>query len=392
MNLAVLNTRVQDFINTHLDEDPTKIALNPPEIPGVEGREIAEQLASKQKCRHKLPRWYHTEGIYYPKKINIEQTSSEQTAAYKASIVKAGKVLDMTGGFGVDSFYLARDADKLDYCERNLELCSIATHNFKQLEARNITTHCKDGLGYLKENREHYDLIYIDPSRRSEVKGKVFLLTDCEPNVPKNLQTILERTATLLVKTSPLLDIKTGMDELDAVASIHIVALDNEVKELLWEIRPGYQGTTGIHCINLKGDTIEEWKFRLGKEAEASPDYGQPRKYLYEPNAAIMKSGAFKLVATDFKLLKLHEHSHLYTSDELILFPGRRFLVNSVIPYSRKNLKATGITKANITTRNFPESVQQIRKKTKIKDGGDCYLFFTKDPDNKLLVVNCSKI
>ncbi|MDC6352738.1 class I SAM-dependent methyltransferase [Zeaxanthinibacter sp. PT1] len=392
MNLAVLHTQVQEYITAHLDEDPTRLALNPPDFPGVSGKEVIAQLAAKQKCQSKLPSWFRTGGIYYPGKINIEQTSSEQTAAYKASITKAAKILDLTGGLGVDSYYFARHIKSLDYCEKDDELCQIATHNFKQLGALNITSHCMDGIEYLQNTQEYYDLIYVDPSRRSDVKGKVFLLSDCEPNVPAQLTAILARTARLMVKTSPLLDLRAGIDELQSVSSIYIVALNNEVKEILWLIEPGKNLIPRIHCVNLKDGDKVEWEFSLEDEQTASPVFAKPGKYLYEPNAAIMKSGAFKLVSSSFNLKKLHEHSHLYTADKLIKFPGRRFLIESVMPYSKKILKGTGIQKANITTRNFPESVQQIRKKMKIKDGGDRYLFFTKGCDNQLLVVSCSKI
>ena len=351
-------------------------------------QELIQQIESRRKAEKKLPTWHNTEGIYYPKKLNIEQTSSEITAKYKASLLKGKTVADCTGGFGVDSYYFSKQAEHVTHFEINSTLSSIANHNFKQLDAPNVTCKAVDGVKAIQ--KEFYDSIYIDPSRRHEAKGKVFFLKDSEPNIPLHLSEILNSCQLLLVKTAPMLDISIGLEELKHVFEIHIVAVNNEVKELLWLLKADYNGSVKIVTKNFKKNETETYSFTYNETAEAF--YDEPKRFLYEPNAAILKSGAFNLLSKDFKLKKLHEHTHLYTSEALRNFPGRRFMIEAVLPYSKKELKKQGIEKANITTRNFPESVSTIRKKHKIKDGGKIYLFFTTIYTSKKVVLICSKI
>jgi len=351
-------------------------------------QELIQQIESRRKAEKKLPTWHNTEGIYYPKKLNIEQTSSEVTAEYKASLLEGKTVADCTGGFGVDSYYFSKQAEHITHFEINSTLSSIANHNFKQLGVPNVTCKAIDGVKAIQT--EFHDSVYIDPSRRHETKGKVFFLKDCEPNIPLHLSEILKSCQLLLVKTAPMLDISIGLEELKHVFEIHIVAVNNEVKELLWLLKADYNGSVKIVTKNFKKKETETYSFTYNETAEAF--YDEPKRFLYEPNAAILKSGAFALLSNDFKLKKLHEHTHLYTSEALRNFPGRRFMIEAVLPYSKKELKKQGIEKANITTRNFPESVADIRKKHKINDGGDVYLFFTTIYPSKKVVLICSKI
>ena len=327
--------------------------------------------------------------IFYPPKLNLEQTSSEITAKYKASIIKGKTIADTTGGFGVDSYYFSEKFKTVHHFEIDKCLSKIAQYNFSVLNKTNIHCASENGISNIQNNQ--YDVIYSDPSRRHNLKGKVFFLNDCEPNIPKQLDALLKHCPTILIKSSPMLDISVGIEELANVAEIHIIAVNNEVKELLWLIKSGFNKSPIIKTINFAKDNNELFNFEWLQNAEIS--YSLPIKYLYEPNAAIMKSGAFNLIAERYSLHKLHKHTHLYTSDKLIGFPGRRFIINEVIPYQKKILKTNlHFTKANISIRNFPEKVSELRKKLKIKDGGNDYLFFTTSENDKKLVLTCSKV
>ena len=306
-------------------------------------------------------------------------------------MINGKKLIDLTGGFGVDSFAFSKRFEEVTHCELNPELSEIAAYNFNQLKATNVKTIQGNGIDHLANSTNVFDCIYIDPSRRSDVKGKVFLLQDCEPDVPKNLEALLSKAQTLLIKVSPILDISSALEELDQVKEVHIIAVNNEVKELLFLIERSYQGAVHIKTVNLLKTEDQNFIFTLGTDAQSV--YAQPETYLYEPNAAIMKSGGFHHITTQFAVSKLHQHSHLYTSNEPIAFPGRSFLIKEVLTYDKKKIKRLlTASKANITTRNFPKSVEQIRKELKIKDGGSDYLFFTTNMDEKLICIHCLKI
>ena len=299
--------------------------------------------------------------------------------------------MDLSGGFGVDDFYFAQKVKQVIHCEINDELSQTVKHNFEQLKVTNIDCFSGDSYDILKSRNTTHDWLYIDPSRRNEAKGKVFMLSDCLPNVPENLDFYFGYAPNIMMKTAPLLDITAGLSELKNVKAIHIVALENEVKELLWILEKEYSNSIEIVTVNLLKNKTEEFTFELDVECQAN--FCLPQKYLYEPNAAIMKSGGFDVVSSQFKLDKLHQHSHLYTSENLIDFPGRRFTIEKVIGYHKNDMKSSLVNqKANITTRNFPDSVEIIRKKWKIKDGGNLYCFFTTDANNNKIVLLCSKL
>ncbi|WP_100611703.1 THUMP-like domain-containing protein [Confluentibacter lentus] len=392
MNTAILNTDIQNFINNHLQSNISEIVLKGTTFDAVTTKELIEQIEAKVKCEKKLPIWFKTPLIYYPNKLNIEQTSSETTADYKASLMHGKSMIDVTGGFGVDCYYFSKQFDLVTHCEIDKKLSEIVAHNYKQLLVSNIKTIHTDGLEYLEKTDEALDWIYIDPSRRHDSKGKVFLLNDCLPNVPEHLELLFQHSKNIMIKTSPLLDISVGIGELQFVKTIHVVAVNNEVKELLWILEDGFTGDIHIKTINLKHGSDDYFEFQLKDEKSLESQYSQPLTYLYEPNTAILKAGAFNTVPEKLSIFKLHKHSHLYTSESLIPFPGRRFKIENIIPYNKKELKQLVITKANITTRNFPETVEQIRKKLGIKDGGDLYLFFTTDTDGNKIVLVCNKI
>jgi len=368
------------------------VLLKKPIFEGISNQELAQQLEARKKCKKKLPTWFGSTNIYYPNKRSIEQTSSEITGRYKSEIVAGKSLVDATGGFGVDSYFFSRKIEQVYHCEIDEDLSEIAAHNFKILGAENIKTIPTDGMAFLRNSQTGFDWIYLDPSRRDDSKGKVFRLSDCSPNVLLELELLFAKSDNILLKTSPLLDISAGIAELAFVKEIHVVAVNNEVKELLWVMDKEYSGDIGVKTINSTKTGPETFDFPLSEERNTVSRYSKPLSYIYEPNSAILKSGAFKLVGNRYGLMKLHEHTHLYTSDTLIAFPGRRFRIHSVIPYTKKNIKRLGIEKANIGTRNFPESVAEIRKKFRIGDGGDNYLFFATDINETKIGLNCTKV
>lgn len=392
MNKYILNTGIQNFIQKNLNTDISSLLLKKPIFDFLSNKELAEQIEAKKKCAKKLPTWFTTTNIYYPKKLSIEQTSSEITAKYKSEIINGKSIIDLTGGFGVDCFYFSKKFEDITHCEINTELSEIVTHNLKSLAVENIKTVAENGLDFIRKNPKKYDWIYIDPSRRNEAIGKVFFLEDCIPNVPENLELIFKTADAILIKTSPLLDISNGIKSLKFVENIHIVAVQNEVKELLWILKKDTKKEDiKINTINISKTKTEQFSFLFNDENNTEIEYSKPLKYLYEPNASILKSGAFKSVGKQYCLKKLAAHSHLYTTNEKIDFPGRSFEVIKTIPYSKKNIKEElTLKKANITTRNFPETVNQIRKKTKIKDGGNDFLFFT-TIDTQKIIIQCVK-
>ncbi|WP_343330311.1 class I SAM-dependent methyltransferase [Polaribacter staleyi] len=390
MNLAILRPEVQQFITDHLKSDITKLILKGSPFDDITVQELANQIVAKQKSEQKLHSWFTTKNIYYPEKISIEQTSSEITANYKATLVNGTSIIDITGGFGVDCFYFSNHFKEVTHCEINHQLSTIVKHNYQQLKKENITTFSGDGIEFIKNTKDNFDCIYIDPSRRNDLKGKVFLLNDCLPNVPENIDFLFSKTNQILIKNSPILDITSTINELKFVKEIHIVALNNEVKELLFLLEKGYENPIKIKTVNIGKKDIQTFNFKYKEEVTSI--YSEPLTYLYEPNAAILKSGGFHEISEQLNLFKLHQHSHLYTSKEIINFPGRIFKIEQILNYDKKKIKKL-ITdnKANITIRNFPKTVAQIRKETNLKDGGNKYLFFTTDVQNKLICISCSK-
>lgn len=390
MNTAILHPKVQQFIANNLKSNITNLILKGSPFDLISIQELANQIIAKQKSEQKLPTWFSAKNIYYPPKLSIEQTSSEITADYKSKFISGNAIIDITGGFGVDCCYFSKQFKKVIHCEINEDLSTIVKHNYQQLNIKNIQTVCDDGITFLKNTDTTFDCIYIDPSRRNEVKGKVFLLKDCLPNVPENIDFLFTKTGQILLKNSPILDISSVISELNFVKEVHIIALQNEVKEVLFLLEKNYKEEIQIKTINIRKEDFQRFDFKL-KETVTS-NYSAPLSYLYEPNAAILKSGAFHQVSKQLNVFKVHQHSHLYTSNEIIDFPGRVFKVENVIPYHKKKIKNfLSDDQANITIRNFPKTVNQIRKETKIKDGGNSYLFFTTLKNNKLVVICCKK-
>ncbi len=391
MNQRILHQDVQDYIHNNLSSDLLKLILKGSPFNDLNIQEIAAQIVGKQKSEIKLPSWFQTKNIFYPPKLNIEQSSSEITAQYKAKLVSGEILIDLTGGFGVDAYYFSKVIKTVIHCEKNKNLSKIAAYNYKQLAVTNILTKAENGIEYLQKSNDYFDIIYLDPSRRDDRKGKVFLLQDCEPNVPENITLLFKKTATILLKSSPLLDISSAINALKFVKEIHIVAVKNDVKELLFLLEKGYENTILIKTVNFTNKRVQKFDFYY--HSRISSNYQEPLEYLYEPNAAILKSGGFHQVSDQFDLFKLQQHSHLYTSEKQFDFPGRAFKIVQTIPYDKKKIvKQIPNKKANITTRNFHKTVAQIRKELKINDGGDDFLFFTTNSQNKFVCIHCKKL
>lgn len=388
MNTAILDQKVQDFIQKNLNTDLAKLVFKKSPFSDISTKELAEQIASKKAAEKKLPSWFNTPGIYFPPKLAIEQSSSELAAAYKSKISKGGRMVDLTGGMGVDAFYLAQNAEKVVHVERQAELSAIAKHNASVLNAQNIEFIAQEADTFLKNNTESWDCIYLDPSRRVATQ-KVFKLSDCEPNIVDLQTELLKRSPLVLVKTAPLLDIKSGLSELNNVREIHVLSINNEMKELLWLLDSSFNGPEPkIRCVSLARGEEKHFDFKLSEEqAFQVSRFSEIQDYIYEPDAAWLKSGCFKLITERYQLNKINQHTHLYTSANLNTeFPGRTFAVKAVWNYG-DFIKEMPVKKANVITRNFPLSAPEINQKHKIKDGGEDYLLFCKDRNEDLKVV-----
>jgi len=392
MNQALLLPHVQEYLEEHTATPLSTFILKGSPFPEVTVQDLAQQLEGKRRIKSKLPLWYSTKGILFPPKVNLEQTSSETTAHYKAHLLKGNAIVDITGGLGVDIYYFSKVASQVTHIEMNEEVSAFAKANLATLEVSNVTCITANAIEFLSNSDVFYDMMYVDPGRRTDAKGKVFMLRDCLPNVAENIDLLLSKCTTLWIKTAPLLDITAGLKELKNVSEIHIVAIKNEVKELLWRVEQEECQNLEIYTVNSHGDTSDQVSFTLQELYESKATYEYPKTYLYEPNASLLKSGGFNWISKQYKIDKLHTHTQLYTSDTPISFPGRSFKIDNILPYNKQLKKVLSIDKAHITTRNFKESVITLRNKFKIKDGGEIYLFFTTLLDEKKVVLVCHKI
>ena len=436
----------KDFIKKHLKDDVNKLALSKfPE--GIDKQFVIRQIQARQVLSKKLPSWAENDELIFPKKLSLEQCSSELTAKYKATLLstkvhenalkefsvdscglveerlstkvhenarkefgedscglvdKERVLVDLTGGMGVDTAFLSDDFDKTFYVEMQEELCEIAKHNFKVLN-KNIEV--------VNDNAEHFlticdevDCIYLDPARRDEYGRKMVSLHDCSPDVVELHDLLLEKAKRVLIKVSPMLDIEMVKKELKDISSIHVVAVRNECKEVLISQRTTDNGQQSVgasqHLSITATDLREGWNFTFFEEEELNAQWTLADgvgKYLYEPGVACMKAGCFKLLSQRYALDKLHRNSHLYTSDELISdFPGRIFEVLEVFPFDKKTKKEiTSLLsqqpKASVATRNFPLSAEELKKNLGVQDGSDFYLFGTTMKGEKKVVIIVKK-
>ena len=361
---------------------------------------ILQQVEGWQRLRHKVPLWAQTDGIEFPHRLALEQCSGQEAAEYKAKVVRRLfadcdapqelTMVDLTGGLGVDFSFVAKTVKKATYVERQEALCRLAEHNFPLLGLDNAEIVHGDGVDFLKK-MSAADLIFLDPARRDDAGRKTVLIEDCEPDVCALRDTLLSKARFVVVKLSPMLDIAASVRSLGCVSEVHVVSSGGECKDLLLVLsKEG--GSNPYVFINENGRMLH---FRASEEGESVPQYAdQVEKYLYEPGPAMLKAGAFKWTAAHFGLKKLHVNSHLYTADHCIDdFPGRTFQVEKVMGFGKNDLKQLRqeVTKANITVRNFPSSVDALRKKLKIKEGGNTFIFASTIVDNQHVLIVCTK-
>ena len=384
MNENILNKEVQDYINLNINADINKVALAKPLFKNVSSADLAGQIITKKKSIHKLPTWFNAKNIYYPPILSLEQCSSESTAGYKANLAIGNKLIDLTAGFGVDSFFFSKCLKEVYSCEINEELASINAYNAKNLCANNIKVIAKNGIELLKSETQSFDTIYIDPARRNQ-SNKVFKLKDCTPDVTEHLDLFLSKAKRIIIKTAPLLDITAGLLELKNVSEIHILSVKNECKELLWIIDQCFVGDPKISCVSLN-EQKKTFDFSLEDlKSKANLADKQNYKYLYEPDVSLLKSGAFNLISKRYNLNKLHQQSQLYYSDEFKPeFLGRIFEINAQL--SINELKKEKELNGNVIVRNFPEKAETLVKKYKITPTHDDFILFTKNNSGYLVI------
>ena len=392
-----MNQATIDFIREHAEADVRQLALQGTKTPEVNLTFALEQIAGRQKAKTKLPTWAATDGIIYPPHLSMEQCSSEQTARYKANIAGKGALLvDLTAGFGVDMAFVSPNYRRAIHVEQQTSLCAISSENFKLLGLNHIEVVCADGVDYLHQ-LDHADLIFLDPARRDNHGGRTYGIADCTPNVLELRDELLQKADRVMLKLSPMLDWRKAVEDLGHVNEVHIVSVDNECKELLL-ILSKEEKPLKLFCVNndqvFEGDQGDWLNERSIAEIRV-PVPMSSQAYLFEPNASIMKAGCFALLEQRFKVAQVDKNSHLFVSDsDISNFPGRRFLIEKTTSMNKRELKAAlaGIDKANITVRNFPMSVAELRKRLKLKEGGDLYLFATTIAGHQHQLFLCRKI
>ena len=372
-----LNDITQQFIRENLNADVPTLALKKAPV-GTDVSLALRQIAARQLLQKKVPQWAENEGLLFPVHLSIEQCSSEAAAKYKAGLLDGQTFADLTGGLGIDTFYISQRFRQTDYVEMQTELCDLARHNFAILKA-DVKVLNETAEDYLKRC-EPKDCIFIDPARRDEHGRKTVSICDCTPDVASLQDLLRQKAKRVLIKLSPMLDISKALEELCHVKEVHVVAVANECKELDFIMERDYQGEVHFVCVNLMTNQ-QELCFTMAEERSSTTRLAEGvMKYLYEPNPALMKAGCFKLLTACFDVYKLHRNSNLYTSDRLILdFPGRVFEVQDWAPYNKK-VKSTllaDVEKASVAVRNFPLSVAELRKNLKIADGDENYVFAT---------------
>ena len=422
-----MNQATQDFIRQHQDDDVRQLAFLGSKYPEVDMPFALDQIRGRKMARVKLPRWASLEGIIYPPHISMEQCSSESTALYKAELaarllglpasssgteMKAEneiEFVDLTGGFGVDFSYIAaRLGVKSMYVERQAHLCEAARENFERLGLKNAIVKNGDGIEVLhsflpkKDDAASTDdslgitydqplsllktklglkLIFIDPARRDDAGNKVVSLKDCTPDVTVLQEEMLSKADYVIIKLSPMLDWHRAISELSHVREVHIISVNNECKELLLVLSArNMGGNLRIYCINDAQSFVCDELDMESSQVKIASSTLEEMQYLYEPNASLMKAGCFGVLSGRYDARMLSKNSHLFVSQAPIeAFPGRSFRIIAVSSFNKKELKRhlSGITKANIATRNFPLSVAELRKRLKLKDGGETYIFAT---------------
>mgnify|MGYP003598763685 FL=1 len=380
MKTEILNKEVQNYINANLETDLHSLLLKKSPFSEVSMQEMVQQIKGKKVAHRKFP-FLLKENIVFPPNLNLEQASSQSTAEFKADNLNGKKFLDLTCGFGIDAYFLSQNFGEITLVEKNPELLDLVKHNWKILNK--TATFVNENLEhFLAKNSERFDVIYLDPARRDSEKNKKFLLEDLSPNLLEIQDQLLEISSQIIIKLSPLIDISYLISVLKNVAKIQIIAVRNEVKELIVFLEKARKGDdVEISCINLESDDAE-FAFQFKEEKTAVSAFSEPQQFLYIPNNAVLKSGAFNLISQFFNGKKLHPNTHFYTSDKRIeRFPGRILEINMI---DSKHIRKG--EKYNIISKNYPLSPDEIKKKYKILDGGNCYLIFTQTQNRKIIL------
>lgn len=390
-----LNKETIAFIEEHLHDDVRALALKAGKLPQVDLTAALTQIAGRQIAAVKIPSWQLVKEILYPQHLSMEQCSSEVTARYKAELVSGDTLCDLTGGFGVDCAFLSAGFKQVTYVEQQSSLCELAANNYRVLGLNHVKVVNEDGVAYL-EKMEPVGCIFMDPARRNEHGGKTVAIADCTPDVGALQRLLTYKAQRVMIKLSPMLDLALTSQTMHSTCEVHIVSVNNECKELLLVLAAGAQtAEPEIHCVNLTHNGKQCFSFTRSQEQEATCTYADDTAlYLYEPNASILKAGGFKVLSAAYCMKKLHPNSHLYTSDELVAdFPGRVFRIQKSYSFNKKEMKDLlgNISKANISIRNFPSTVDELRKRTKLKDGGDVYLFATTLNSGDKVLLECYK-
>ncbi|MBD3749127.1 MAG: hypothetical protein IE931_06505 [Sphingobacteriales bacterium] len=385
----ILRPEVQEFIHQNLKTDIQKLILKGSPFPEISVQELAIQIEGKNKSEKKLPTWHQSKGILFPPKLNVEQASSELTAKYKASLINKGTLIDLTGGFGIDDFAFAEKAEQVFHCELNEELSEITRHNAEVFGKKNIAFFIGNSQEFL-EKIDNVATIFVDPSRRKD-SGRVFLLKDCEPDVLKYQDKYLQKAEKVIIKAAPMLDISAALKELKQVSEVHVLSVNNECKELLFVLQRNENLSPKFICALLNDKETRTLEFDEQEEKNLEIQAQKLKQYLYEPDTAILKAGFFKSLSPKFGVDKIHQHSHLYTSENVNPdFPGKIFKVIETFDFNQFS-KSNYSKKANVVCRNFHLKPDEIKKKFKIKDGGTDFLFFTTNSKNQKIVILAEK-
>lgn len=392
-----MDSATLQFAVEHRNDDVHRLLLQQGQYPDIDMSQAVTQIEGWRTAREKLPTWAANDAIVYPPRIAMEQCSSELTARYKASLVDGTRLSDLTGGFGVDCAFMSERFKEVTYVERNEHIFPVSTANFVSLGLTQITPVLGDGrlvLGTLSEQ----DWIYLDPARRSAVGHKVAALADCEPDVTAMEEELLAHARKVMVKCSPMLDISLACEQVKSVREVHVVGVRGECKELLFVLDreaalADYKTPCPITCVNLPEG--QPFVFTREEEAANPCPLSEVGHYLYEPDVTLMKAGTFRLPTSRFGVQKLHINTHLYTSDTLKrTFPGRIFEVKEVVGFGKKELRrlTDNLQQANLAVRNFPQSVDALRHKLHLAEGGDDYLFATTTKDGEHRIIWCKKV
>lgn len=375
----ITKKEIQDYINANLTTDLHALLLKKSPFPDVSMQEIVQQIKGKQTAQKKFP-FLLKEGIIFPPQLNLEQASSEKTAKYKSQILKGKSFIDLTSGFGIDAYYLSQNFDTVTLVEQNRELLRIVEHNWVVLE-RKATFINQNLEEFLNLNKEHFNTVYLDPARRDQNKNKVFLLEDLSPDILQIRKILLETADQVIIKLSPLIDLKYLISVLPGISRIEIIAVKNDVKEVVIFLSNEEKEQIDVKCINLESGE-SEFTFTFGEEETSLAVYSEPEKFIYIPNHAVLKAGIFNLISERLGLKKLHSNTHLYTSDQKIIdFPGRIIEVETI---ESKQIKKK--EQFNVIAKNYPLKPEDIKKKYGIKDGGNDYLIFTQSKKGKIIL------